>query len=196
MAERKAQVTRTTKETDILININLDGIGKCTADTGIGFFDHMLEGFAKHGLFDLNVKVKGDLNVDDHHTIEDTGIALGEAVLKAVGDKKGIKRYGSCILPMDETLVLCAIDLSGRPYYSSDLSFTFDKMGDMNTNMVKEFFYAVSYTGMMNLHFKQLSGDNDHHIAEASFKAFAKSLDMATTIDPRITDVLSTKGTI
>lgn len=196
MAERKAQVTRTTKETDILIDINLDGIGKCTADTGVGFFDHMLEGFAKHGLFDLNVKVKGDLNVDDHHTIEDTGIALGKAILKAVGDKKGIKRYGSCILPMDETLVLCAIDLSGRPYYSSDLSFTFDKMGDMNTNMVKEFFYAVSYTGMMNLHFKQLSGDNDHHIAEASFKAFAKSLDMATTIDPRITDVLSTKGTI
>lgn len=196
MAERKAQVTRTTKETDIFIELNLDGIGKCTADTGVGFFDHMLEGFAKHGLFDLNVKVKGDLNVDDHHTIEDTGIALGEAILKAVGDKKGIKRYGSCILPMDETLVLCAIDLSGRPYYSSDLSFTFDKMGDMNTNMVKEFFYAVSYTGMMNLHFKQLSGDNDHHIAEASFKAFAKSLDMATTIDPRITDVLSTKGTI
>lgn len=196
MAERKAQVTRTTKETDILIELNLDGSGKCTADTGVGFFDHMLEGFAKHGLFDLNVKVKGDLNVDDHHTIEDTGIALGEAILKAVGDKKGIKRYGSCILPMDETLVLCAIDLSGRPYYSSDLSFTFDKMGDMNTNMVKEFFYAISYTGMMNLHFKQLSGDNDHHIAEASFKAFAKALDMATTIDPRITDVLSTKGTI
>lgn len=196
MSERKAQVTRTTKETDILIELNLDGSGKCTADTGVGFFDHMLEGFAKHGLFDLNVKVKGDLNVDDHHTIEDTGIALGEAILKAVGDKKGIKRYGSCILPMDETMVLCAIDLSGRPYYSSDLSFTFDKMGDMNTNMVKEFFYAISYTGMMNLHFKQLSGDNDHHIAEASFKAFAKALDMATTIDPRITDVLSTKGTI
>ncbi|MCH5300257.1 MAG: imidazoleglycerol-phosphate dehydratase HisB [Ruminococcus sp.] len=196
MAERKAQVTRTTKETDILIELNLDGSGKCTADTGVGFFDHMLEGFAKHGLFDLSIKVKGDLNVDDHHTIEDTGIALGEAILKAVGDKKGIKRYGSCILPMDETLVLCAIDLSGRPYYSSDLSFTFYKMGDMNTNMVKEFFYAISYTGMMNLHFKQLSGDNDHHIAEASFKAFAKALDMATTIDPRITDVLSTKGTI
>lgn len=196
MSERKSQVTRTTKETDIFIEINLDGSGNCTADTGVGFFDHMLEGFAKHGLFDLTVKVKGDLNVDDHHTIEDTGIALGETILKAVGDKKGIKRYGSCILPMDETLVLCAIDLSGRPYYSSDLSFTFDKMGDMNTSMVKEFFYAVSYTGLMNLHFKQLSGDNDHHIAEASFKAFAKALDMATTIDPRITDVLSTKGTI
>ncbi len=196
MPERIAQVTRKTKETDILIELNLDGSGKCTADTGVGFFDHILEGFAKHGLFDLTVKVKGDLNVDDHHTIEDTGIVLGEAILKAVGDKKGIKRYGSCILPMDETLVLCAIDLSGRPYYSSDLSFTFDKMGDMNTNMVKEFFYAVSYTGMMNLHFKQLSGENDHHIAEASFKAFAKALDMATTIDPRITDVLSTKGTI
>ena len=136
MAERIAEITRTTKETDIYVKINLDGSGKCTADTGVGFFDHMIEGFAKHGLFDLEVKVKGDLNVDDHHTIEDTGIVLGEAILKAVGDKKGIKRYGSCILPMDETLVLCAVDLSGRPYYSSDLKFTFDIMGDMYTAMV------------------------------------------------------------
>lgn len=196
MSERTAQVTRTTKETDIFVSINLDGSGKAEINTGVGFFDHMLEGFAKHGLFDLQVKVKGDLNVDDHHTIEDTGIVLGEAVHKAAGDKKGIKRYGSCILPMDETLVLCAVDLSGRPYYSSDLNFTFDKMGDMNTSMVKEFFYAVSYSAKINLHFKQLSGDNDHHIAEAAFKAFAKALDGATIIDPRITDVLSTKGTI
>lgn len=196
MADRQVQVTRKTKETDIFVSLNLDGSGKSTIDTGVGFFDHMLEGFAKHGLFDLEVKVKGDLKVDDHHTIEDTGIVLGEAILKAVGDKKGIKRYGSCILPMDETLVLCAIDLSGRPYFSSDLSFTFDKMGDMNTSMVKEFFYAVSYSSLMNLHFKQLSGDNDHHIAEAAFKAFAKALDGATAFDSRITDVLSTKGTI
>lgn len=196
MADRQVQVTRKTKETDIFVSLNLDGSGKSTIDTGVGFFDHMLEGFAKHGLFDLEVRVKGDLKVDDHHTIEDTGIVLGEAILKAVGDKKGIKRYGSCILPMDETLVLCAIDLSGRPYFSSDLSFTFDKMGDMNTSMVKEFFYAVSYSSLMNLHFKQLSGDNDHHIAEAAFKAFAKALDGATAFDSRITDVLSTKGTI
>lgn len=196
MTERKAHLTRTTNETDIFVSINLDGSGKAEVSTGVGFFDHMLQGFAKHGLFDLQVSVKGDLNVDDHHTIEDTGIVLGKAILKAIGDKKGIKRYGSCILPMDETLVLCAVDLSGRPYYCSDLKFTFDKIGDMNTNMIKEFFYAVSYSAEMNLHFKQLSGDNDHHIAEAAFKAFAKALDGATVIDPRITDVLSTKGTI
>lgn len=196
MTERKAHLTRTTNETDIFVSINLDGSGKADVSTGVGFFDHMLQGFAKHGLFDLQVSVKGDLNVDDHHTIEDTGIVLGKAILKAIGDKKGIKRYGSCILPMDETLVLCAVDLSGRPYYCSDLKFTFDKIGDMNTNMIKEFFYAVSYSAEMNLHFKQLSGDNDHHIAEAAFKAFAKALDGATIIDPRITDVLSTKGTI
>ncbi|MDD5795838.1 MAG: imidazoleglycerol-phosphate dehydratase HisB [Oscillospiraceae bacterium] len=196
MTERKAHLTRTTNETDIFVSINLDGSGKADVSTGVGFFDHMLQGFAKHGLFDLQVSVKGDLNVDDHHTIEDTGIVLGKAILKAIGDKKGIKRYGSCILPMDETLVLCAVDLSGRPYYCSDLKFTFDKIGDMNTNMIKEFFYAVSYSAEMNLHFKQLSGDNDHHIAEAAFKAFAKALDGATVIDPRITDVLSTKGTI
>ena len=193
---RQAHTTRTTKETEIFVSLNLDGSGVCTADTGVGFFNHMLEGFAKHGLFDLDVKVKGDLNVDDHHTIEDTGIVLGETILSAAGDKKGIRRYGSCILPMDESLVLCAVDLSGRPYYASDLRFTFEKIGDMNTNMIKEFFYAVSYSARMNLHFKQLSGDNDHHIAEAAFKAFAKALDSATMIDPRITDVLSTKGTI
>ena len=193
---RQAHNTRTTKETEIFVSLDLDGTGVCTADTGVGFFDHMLEGFAKHGLFDLDVTVKGDLNVDDHHTIEDTGIVLGETILKAIGDKKGIKRYGSCVLPMDESLVLCAVDLSGRPYYSSDLRFVFEKIGDMNTNMIKEFFYALSYSARMNLHFKQLSGDNDHHVAEAAFKAFAKALDSATLIDPRITDVLSTKGTI
>lgn len=193
---REASVKRTTKETDIEITINLDGSGKSEINTGVGFFDHMLDGFARHGLFDLTVRVKGDLEIDDHHTIEDTGIVLGEAIKKAVGDKAGIKRYGHSILPMDEALILCAVDLSGRAYYSSDLSFTFDKMGDMNTQMVREFFYAVSSAAGMNLHFKQLSGLNDHHIAEGAFKAFAKALDMATTVDARISGVLSTKGTI
>lgn len=193
---RIAEVTRKTKETDISLKINLDGTGKSQIDTGIGFFDHMLEGFAKHGLFDLELKVKGDLKVDCHHTIEDTGIVLGEAIKKALADKAGIRRYGSFLLPMDETLVMCAIDLSGRPYYVSDFTFSNDKTGDMDNCMVNEFFYAVSYSAMMNLHFKQLSGSNDHHIIEATFKAFAKSLDMASLIDDRIDGVLSTKGTI
>lgn len=193
---REASVKRTTKETDIEITINLDGTGKSDINTGVGFFDHMLDGFARHGLFDLKVKVEGDLNVDDHHTIEDTGIVLGMAIKKALGDKEGIMRYGHSILPMDEALILCALDLSGRAYYASDLSFTFDKMGDMNTQMVREFFYAISSAAQMNLHFKQLSGINDHHIAEGAFKAFAKALDKATTKDIRIDGVLSTKGTI
>ena len=193
---RNAEIKRTTSETDITMSLNLDGSGKFNISTGVGFFDHMLAGFAKHGLFDLDLTVKGDLEVDDHHTIEDTGIVLGEAIKKSLGDKKGIRRYGHCILPMDEALILCAVDLSGRAYYSSDLTFTFDKMGDMNTQMVREFFYAVSSAAGMNLHFKQLSGLNDHHIAEGAFKAFAKALDMAVTVDERIGGVLSTKGTI
>ncbi len=193
---RTAQVTRVTKETDIFLKINLDGTGKADIHTGIGFFDHMLEGFAKHGLFDLELKVKGDLNVDCHHTIEDTGIVLGEAIKKALGDKKGIKRYGSFLLPMDETLVMCAIDLSGRPYYVADFSYKNDRTGEMDNSMVDEFFYAISYGAMMNLHFRQFSGSNDHHITEAAFKAFAKSLDMASMVDERIEGVLSTKGTI
>ncbi|MCD8391422.1 MAG: imidazoleglycerol-phosphate dehydratase HisB [Firmicutes bacterium] len=193
---RTAEIKRKTKETDIELTLNIDGSGKSDIDTGVGFFDHMLEGFAKHGLFDLAVKVKGDLRVDDHHTIEDTGIVLGGAIGEALGDKAGIKRYGSAVLPMDEALILCAVDLSGRAYYSSDLSFTFEKMGDMNTQMVREFFYAVSSAAKMNLHFKQISGINDHHIAEGAFKAFAKALDAATMRDERITGVLSTKGAI
>lgn len=193
---REATVTRKTKETDITVTINLDGTGKSSINTGVGFFDHMLEGFAKHGFFDLDVKVNGDLCVDDHHTIEDTGIVLGEAIAKAVGNKAGIRRFGHSILPMDEALVMSAVDLSGRAYYQSDLSFTFDKMGDMSTQMVREFFYAVSSAAGMNLHFKQFSGLNDHHIAEASFKAFAKALDMAVGIDARVDGVLSTKGAI
>lgn len=193
---RTADYVRKTKETDISLYFNLDGTGTSSINTGIGFFDHMLDGFARHGLFDLKVNVAGDLAVDCHHTIEDTGIVLGNAIKKAVGDKKGIKRYGSCILPMDETLVLCAVDLSGRPYLVFDGEFTTDRVGYMDTEMVKEFFYAVSYTAGMNLHIKVLSGGNNHHMIEAMFKAFAKALDQATIIDPRITDILSTKGSL
>lgn len=194
--KRTAEYKRTTKETDILLSLDLDGEGKAEVDTGIGFFDHMLDGFARHGLFDLKAKVTGDLIVDCHHTIEDTGIVLGNAIKKAVGDKKGIKRFGSCILPMDETLVLCAVDLSGRPYLSFDAEFTTDRVGYMDTEMVKEFFYAISYTAGMNLHIKVLTPGNNHHMIEAMFKAFAKALDDATRIDSRITSILSTKGSL
>ena len=193
---RTADYVRKTKETDISLHLNLDGIGSSSINTGIGFFDHMLDGFARHGLFDLKVNVAGDLAVDCHHTIEDTGIVLGNAIKEAVGDKKGIRRYGSCILPMDETLVLCAVDLSGRPYLVFDGEFTTDRVGYMDTEMVKEFFYAISYTAGMNLHIRVLSGGNNHHMIEAMFKAFAKALDQATVIDPRITDILSTKGSL
>lgn len=188
--------TRTTKETDISVTINLDGTGKNEIHTGIGFFDHMLDGFARHGLFDLKVDVKGDLNVDCHHTIEDTGIVLGQAILKAVGDKSGIKRYGYMILPMDETLALSAIDLSGRPYLKYDADFTVPRIGDMDTEMVREFFYAVSYSAMMNVHLKIIDGDNNHHMAEALFKAFGKALDMATMDEPRMKEAWTTKGSL
>lgn len=193
---RTSDVSRKTKETDISLHFAIDGEGTSSVHTGIGFFDHMLDGFARHGLFDLKVNVTGDLAVDCHHTIEDTGIVLGTAIREAVGDKKGIRRYGSCILPMDETLVLCAVDLSGRPYLVFDGEFTTDRVGYMDTEMVKEFFYAISYTAGMNLHIKVLSGGNNHHMIEAMFKAFAKALDQATMLDPRITDILSTKGSL
>lgn len=193
---RIATVTRNTKETQISITLNLDGSGKCSVNTGIGFFDHMLDGFARHGLFDLEVVCKGDLQVDSHHTIEDVGIVLGEAIKQAVGEKKAIKRYGSMILPMDEALILCAVDLSGRPYLCFDSEYTVPKIGEMDTEMFHEFFYAVSYSAGMNLHIKKLSGVNNHHIAEGSFKAFAKALDAATMYEPRVEGVWSTKGVL
>jgi imidazoleglycerol-phosphate dehydratase len=196
MGSRTATVARNTKETKITVSLNIDGTGKSEINTGIGFFDHMLEGFAKHGLFDLEVNVEGDLNVDGHHTVEDTGIVLGQAIVQAIGDKKGIKRYGNMILPMDESLVLSAIDLCGRPYFVMDAEFSSPMVGDFDTQLVREFFYAVSYSAMMNIHLRVITGINDHHKIEAMFKAFAKSLDEATTIDPRITDVLSTKGAL
>ena len=193
---RIGKVSRNTKETKIEVCIDLDGSGKADIDTGIGFFDHMLEGFARHGLFDLTVKAKGDLHVDDHHTVEDTGIVLGEALLMALGDKKGIVRYGDKILPMDEVLALCALDLGGRPYFSWEAPFTPAMLGGMNSEMVREFFYAVSYSAKMNLHMKIITPGNMHHMAEALFKAFAKALDMATRPDERISGVLSTKGSL
>ena len=193
---RIGTVSRKTKETDIFMKLNLDGDGTTEISTGIGFFDHMLNGMARHGFFDLKVAMTGDLEVDCHHSIEDAGIVLGTAIPEAAGDKRGIRRFGSCILPMDETLVLCAVDLSGRPYLSFDAVFPTERIGDMDTEMVKEFFYAVSYAAGMNLHIKVLDGGNSHHMAEAMFKAFGRALDEATAKDPRIGDVLSTKGTL
>jgi len=194
--ERIATVNRKTKETDISMKLNLDGSGKSTIHTGIGFFDHMLEGFSKHGFFDLDCQINGDLQVDGHHTVEDAGIVLGEAIKQAIGDKKGMKRYGYFILPMDDALALCAIDLCGRPYLNFECEFTVPRVGYLDTELIREFFYAVSYSAGMNLHIKMLAGTNNHHMIEAMFKAFAKALDQATGMDERIADVLSTKGTL
>lgn len=193
---RIAKLKRTTSETDISIALNLDGNGNSSVDTGIGFFDHMLEGFSKHGFFDLECNVKGDLQVDSHHTVEDTGIVLGACIKQAVGDKKGIRRYGYFILPMDDALALCAVDLCGRPYLNFECDFPMERVGYMDTELVREFFYAVSYSAGMNLHIKMLSGSNTHHMIEAMFKAFAKALDMAVSAEPRTTEVLSTKGSL
>lgn len=193
---RTAHITRKTKETDIDLTFNIDGTGKNEIKTGIGFFDHMLTGFSKHGFFDLTLSVKGDLEVDGHHTVEDTGIVLGAAIKKALGDKEGIKRYGSFLLPMDDALCLCAIDLCGRPYLSCDCAFPVERVGDLDTELVREFFYAVSYSAGMNLHLKMPDGNNAHHMIEAMFKAFGKALDEATALDPRIEGVLSTKGAL
>ena len=193
---RTANVERNTKETKISLELNLDGQGTGDVSTGIGFFDHMLEGFAKHGFFDLKVRIDGDLQVDGHHSVEDCGIVLGRAIREAVGDKKGMKRFGQCILPMDEALVLCAIDVGGRPWLNYDAKLTVERVGYLETELIHEFFYAVSYSAGMNLHIKVLDGQNNHHIIEAMFKAFARALDEATRLDGRITDVMSTKGTL
>ena len=197
MEARISTVKRMTKETNITCTLNLDGTGKTNIDTGIGFFDHMLNGFARHGLFDLELVCTGDLNVDSHHTIEDCGIVLGQAIKEALGEKKAIKRYGHFILPMDETLMLCAIDLSGRPYLVFHSEYTVPRIGEMDTEMVREFFYAVTYSAGMNLHIRQLDGSNNHHIAEGTFKAFGKALDMATLYEERLEgSVWSTKGVL
>ncbi|MBO7339534.1 MAG: imidazoleglycerol-phosphate dehydratase HisB [Lachnospiraceae bacterium] len=196
MDNRIAKIERTTKETDISITLDLDGSGKSSVSTGIGFFDHMLEGFAKHGFFDLDCTVKGDLQVDGHHSVEDCGIVLGQAIAKAVGDKAGIRRFGYFILPMDDALVLCAVDLCGRPYLNFECDFNTERVGALDTELVREFFYAASYSAGMNIHVKKLAGSNSHHVIEAMFKAFAKALDDAVSYDPRVTGVLSTKGAL
>lgn len=194
--ERKATINRKTKETNISMELNIDGKGINEIDTGIGFLNHMLTHISKHGFFDLKVKAVGDLDVDSHHTIEDIGIVLGKSIKEALGDKTGIKRYGSSIVPMDEALVLCAVDISGRPLYISNAEFTVERLGSFDTEMVEEFFRAVCINSGINMHIKVLDGKNNHHIAEAMFKAFGKSLDEATQMDSRIEGVLSTKGTL
>ena len=196
MSERTGSIQRKTKETQIDIRIGLDGKGTFGGQTGIGFFDHMLSGFARHGFFDLEVSVKGDLEVDGHHTVEDTGIVLGQAIAEALGTKEGIRRYGHFLLPMDDALVLCAVDLCGRPYLNFDYTFPTEKIGDLDTQLIREFFYALSWSAGMNLHIKVLDGINSHHVAEAVFKAFGKALDAAVSKEPRVTGVLSTKGTL
>ena len=197
MKERCATINRKTNETDISITIDLDGSGKADIDTGIGFFDHMLNSFAKHGFFDLTVKCKGDLYVDSHHTIEDCGIVLGQAIKKALGDKAGIRRYSGFMMPMDEALIVAAVDLSGRPYLVYDLNLEVPVLGTFDTEMVKEFFYAVSYSAEKNINIKQITGSNTHHIIEAAFKGFANALSLAVELDPRLKGgVLSTKGSI
>jgi imidazoleglycerol-phosphate dehydratase len=196
MNQRKATITRTTKETDITVSINLDGSGKSDISTGIPFIDHMLVLFAKHGFFDLDAKAVGDIEIDYHHTIEDLGLTLGEAISKALGDKAGIRRYGSCLLPMDEALVQIALDLSGRPFMVYDLVPTADRIKDIDTALFHEFFQALTVKTGMNLHITLQKGREIHHIFEAVFKALAKALDMAVTVDPRVQGVLSTKGTL
>ena len=196
MSERIGSIQRKTKETQIDVRIGLDGTGTFGGQTGIGFFDHMLSGFARHGFFDLEVSVKGDLEVDGHHTVEDTGIVLGQAIADALGTKEGIRRYGHFLLPMDDALVLCAVDLCGRPYLNFDYTFPTEKIGDLDTQLIREFFYALSWSAGMNLHIKVLDGINSHHVAEAVFKAFGKALDAAVSKEPRVTGVLSTKGTL
>lgn len=193
---RTATIERNTKETKIKSTLNLDGSGKSEAATGIGFFDHMLAGFSRHGFFDLTIQVNGDLEVDGHHSVEDTGIVLGTAIKEALGDKAGIKRYGSFLLPMDDALCLCAVDLCGRPYFAFDCAFPVERVGELDTELVREFFYAVSYSAGMNLHIKMISGENAHHMIEAMFKAFGKALDEAVSRDPRVQGVLSTKGSL
>ncbi len=192
--KRTASITRNTYETKINMSLDLDGTGNSNINTGIGFFDHMLTHIAKHGFMDIDINCDGDLDVDCHHSVEDVGIVFGKCLSRALGDKAGIKRYGYAIVPMDETLVLCSMDLSGRDVFVYDAKFTVPSLGMFDMETVEEFFRALSSNSGMNLHIKVLSGSNNHHIAEGMFKAFGKALDMATQIDPRIDGTLSTKG--
>lgn len=193
---RFAKCRRNTRETQIEAELDLDGTGEYEIHTGIGFFDHMLEGFARHGLFDLDLSVQGDIHVDAHHTVEDTGIVIGQAFLQALGDKEGISRFGYFILPMDDALVMASLDFSGRTFFAFDADLKAERLGTMETETVREFFMGLASGARMNLHIRQMAGENTHHIVEAMFKAVAKAMDMASRIDGRIDGVLSTKGTL
>ncbi|MBS0965730.1 imidazoleglycerol-phosphate dehydratase HisB [Acetobacter okinawensis] len=194
---RHATVHRVTSETDIAIALTLDGTGKSRIETGIGFFDHMLTALAKHGLFDLDITVKGDLHIDGHHTVEDTGIALGQAMRTALGDKRGVRRFGSALVPLDEALCEAVVDLSGRPFLTFDATFDRDRLGTLDTELVEEFFRAFAMSAMLTLHLNQRAGKNCHHIAEAAFKALARALRMAVEPDPRALEAIpSTKGVL
>ncbi|SMC73704.1 imidazoleglycerol-phosphate dehydratase HisB [Primorskyibacter flagellatus] len=194
---RQAEITRNTAETQISVSVNLDGTGSYDNQTGVGFFDHMLDQLSRHSMIDVTVRATGDLHIDDHHTVEDTGIALGQALAKAVGDKRGIRRYGECHLPMDDAQVRAALDLSARPFLVWNLEFPTAKIGTFDTELVREFFQALATHGGITLHIDQLHGFNSHHIAEAAFKAVARALRMAVEPDPRAGDALpSTKGAL
>ena len=194
---RTAKIARNTAETQITIALNLDGTGNYNNQTGVGFFDHMLDQLTRHAMFDLNIRAKGDHHIDDHHTVEDTGIALGQALVKAVGDKKGIQRYGSCLLPMDDALVRCALDLSARPYLVWGIALPTERIGTFDGDLLREFFQAFSTHGGITLHLDQLHGINSHHIAEATFKSVARALREAVAVDSRAKGQLpSTKGTL
>ncbi len=194
---RQANITRTTAETSIDVTINLDGTGVYDNQTGVGFFDHMLDQLSRHSLIDMTIRAKGDYHIDDHHTVEDTGIALGQALVAALGDKKGINRYGSCLLPMDDTQIRAALDLSARPFFIFNVDFPSQKIGTFDTELVREFFQAFSTHGGITLHIDQIHGFNSHHIAEAAFKAVARALRVAVETDPRMSGSLpSTKGAL
>ena len=197
MSERVAEIRRTTKETDLFVRVGLDGRGEARVKTGLGFFDHMLEALARHGLLDLTVEAQGDLHVDGHHTVEDTGIALGTAIARALGDRAGIRRYGDALVPLDDALVRAVVDVSGRPYIHYDIEIPkWQMLGDYDVFLTPEFFRALVLNAGLTAHFDLVRGDNPHHIVEATFKAFARALDAATSIDPRVAGVPSTKGTL
>lgn len=194
---RHATLHRVTSETDIAVTLDLDGSGQADIDTGIGFFDHMLTALAKHGLLDLTVKVRGDLHIDGHHTVEDTGIALGQALRQALGDKRGVRRFGHALVPLDEALCEAVVDLSGRPFLAFDATFDRDRIGELDTELVEEFFRAFAMSSMITLHLTEKAGKNCHHIAEAAFKALARALRMAVEMDPRAQGAIpSTKGVL
>lgn len=194
---RSATITRTTAETEITVTVNLDGTGSYDNQTGVGFFDHMLDQLARHSLIDMTIRAKGDYHIDDHHTVEDTGISIGQALVQALGDKKGIRRYGSCLLPMDDALVRCALDLSARPFLIWNIDMPTQKIGAFDTELVREFFQALSTHGGITLHIDRIHGVNSHHIAEAAFKSVARALREAVEVDPRKSDAIpSTKGAL